>query len=192
MLKKCLLAMVLCGCQSMAHAHQWRLAAADDKNSNPGFVRGAMISYTHEPPMWAWAAERAWLNKIQLGLGAHAATWHSDSNNKRSAKAKFDLHTAAITPTATIMLYQGKHIQPYATASIGPAYLSTIQFASSHLGSHVLFQDLVGIGTRLGPHWDASVNYLHYSNAGLASHNAGCDIHWLIGIGYRSTHTTTA
>jgi hypothetical protein len=188
MFKKCLLFVLLCGWQGMLVANQWRLSGADDSASNPDQTTGAMISYLHEPTAWQWAATRPWLNRLQLGLGASVATWHSDSPNIRSAKAKKDLHTFAINPTIIATLYQGKQIQPYAIGSIGPAYLSTTQFASQHLGGHVNFQDLAGLGARFGSHWDASINYLHYSNASLASHNQGVDIHWMASIAYHTNN----
>ena len=186
MFKKYLFFILLCAWHTMLAANQWRLSGASDDTSNPSDTHGAMINYLYEPNAWQWTNKYPWPNNIQLALGASVATWHTNSQTIGTAKAKRDLHTFAITPTIIATLYQGKQIQPYAIGSIGPAYLSTTQFASQRLGGHVNFQDIVGLGARFGTHWDASINYLHYSNAELASNNQGFDIHWLASIAYHT------
>lgn len=184
MLKKYLLLLLLCTCHGALFADQMRLSAANDNNGNPDEVYGVMASYVHQPENWQWSNQQTWFNKLQVGMAYTLATWETGSPNRRSAKAKKNLHTFAFSPMATVSLYNGQRLKPYATLAIGPALLSTSQFGSQHLGSHACFQDLVGLGTRIGSQWDASINYLHYSNAGLAKHNQGVDIHWMLSIGY--------
>ena len=162
-------------------ANQWQVAAASDNNGNPE-IRGA-IAAEYVPNGWRVKRASTWLPEYRFSISGHIAHWDSRASATLS-DAKNHLTTLAITPNFIAILHQGKTARPYALVSVGPAYLSTVKFASQHLGSHFNFQDTLGLGVEIGKRWDLSLNYLHYSNAGLASHNQ-FDIHYLLRVGYR-------
>jgi hypothetical protein len=166
-------------------ANQWQVAAASDSDGNPEKIRGAIASYEYVPKGWRITRASTWLPEYRFSISGHVAHWDSRARATLSG-AKNHLTTLAITPNFVTILHQGKSLRPYALVSVGPAYLSTVKFATQHLGSHFNFQDTLGLGVEINKHWDLSLNYLHYSNAGLASHNQGVDIHYLLRLGYRT------
>ena len=166
-------------------ANQWQVAAASDNNGNPEKVRGAIAGYEHIPKGWRVQRVNTWLPEYRFSISGHIAHWDSRARSTLTG-AKNHLTTLALTPNFVAVLHQGKNVRPYALVSVGPAYLSTVKFASQHLGSHFNFQDTLGLGVELDQHWDVSLNYLHYSNASLASRNQGVDVHYLLRVGYRT------
>lgn len=63
----------------------------------------------------------------------------------------------------------------YLKFGVGAAWLSASTIQTRHLGSHLQFEDQLGVGWQWGLH-DLSLGYLHYSNAGFSHPNDGMDI----------------
>ena len=66
-------------------------------------------------------------------------------------------------------------VQPFVEAGIGLAAFSRNKIEDRELGSSVNFEDRLGIGVRFYQRHTIGIQALHYSNAGLSSHNAGIE-----------------
>lgn len=65
--------------------------------------------------------------------------------------------------------------QPYIAYNVGPSYISETEFAERSLGGHFIFNNRVSVGIRFGNNLrhELSLQYIHYSNAGIYSQNSG-------------------
>ena len=72
-------------------------------------------------------------------------------------------------------------IQPYIDYSLGLIYLSETKLATNDFGTHMQFDNRLGIGIRFGTqqHHDLNISLRHVSNAGLDEDNSGFDSHQL-------------
>lgn len=67
---------------------------------------------------------------------------------------------------------------------ISPTVLSQDVFGYRDFGILVQFTSHVGLDWEFGSHWKLGYRFQHMSNAGIASHNPGLNLH-LFGLGYR-------
>lgn len=177
----------LTGCflSIQVHADQLQVGLSNDQQGNPESIRGVLLTHSYEAKQWWWTAERNWFPGIELALNTSVGGWYTPDDTNRNGKAKKHLLTLAIGPQPSLCLYQAPRWSTYLVGSISGAYMSTTQFASQNLGSHLLFQDRIGLRAHLGEHMVTALEYVHYSNANLARPNQGIDIHWLLSVGYR-------
>lgn len=66
-------------------------------------------------------------------------------------------------------------VQPFVEAGIGLAAFSRNKIEDRKLGSSVNFEDRFGFGIRFDQRHTIGIQALHYSNAGMSSHNAGIE-----------------
>lgn len=165
-----------------AMADTLSLGISDNQQANPEKTHGAILTYAHTPNHWAWDSQRTWFNRADVAIAGSVAHWRTRGPNTIAGNHN-NLTTAAIAPELTLDIHRSHSATPYFSLSVGPAYISTTIFGDRRLGEHWLFQDIAGLGVRWAK-WRASLNYLHYSNANLCTHNAGVDIKWLLRVGY--------
>jgi len=72
---------------------------------------------------------------------------------------------------------------PYIEAGVGAAYISKTKLQGQNFGTHFQFENVIGIGFKFSD-FDLSFRYIHYSNAGFDSNNAGVDFS-MISISYK-------
>jgi len=77
-------------------------------------------------------------------------------------------------------------ILPFLEGSVGLAWGNTRHCGGHDLGSYFNFEDILGIGAYFGSRqqYDASLRFIHYSNAGLGFPNAGISIKCLATVSY--------
>lgn len=73
------------------------------------------------------------------------------------------------------LAYKGNNWQPFIALSIGPSYISDSDFVERNLGGHFIFNDRAAVGARFGRRLQhtLSLQFTHYSNAGIYTHNRG-------------------
>lgn len=73
------------------------------------------------------------------------------------------------------LVYKGENIRPYIALSVGPSYVSDSDFVERNLGGHFIFNDRAALGVYFGKNLnhELSVQFTHYSNAGIYTHNRG-------------------
>jgi lipid A 3-O-deacylase len=106
--------------------------------------------------------------------------------NSRDVSTK-SLVVVALTPMFYLKrIWAQSWIDPYIAAGVGPAYLTRKQLGDRDLGGHFGFQDLIGLGVRLGKEKKLAFSYayMHYSNAGIFKPNHGIDIKHLFSFSY--------
>lgn len=86
-----------------------------------------------------------------------------------------DVRDITIAPVLHYQFYKLKG-KPFFEISSGAAYISETLWAPYHdLSSHRLFADRIGIGYNFGK-TEISLNFFHFSNAGLNRPNPGADM----------------
>lgn len=92
------------------------------------------------------------------------------------SKDKVNTHSLSASPVLTWEFgARGAEIQPFIEAGIGLAAFSRNKIEDRKLGSSVNFEDRFGFGVRLYQRHTIGAQALHYSNAGISSHNAGIE-----------------
>jgi len=71
--------------------------------------------------------------------------------------------------------FKAGDFRPYIEAGIGGSYWTKTKIKYRNIGSHLHFEDRIGVGIRY-KNIDLNFKYLHYSNAGLKQPNNGIDI----------------
>ena len=100
--------------------------------------------------------------RIELSTGLN----QSETNN---------VHDITLAPVLHYQFYKLKW-QPFLEISSGAAYISETLWAPYHdLSSNRLFADRIGIGYTIGK-TEISLNFFHFSNAGLKRPNPGADM----------------
>lgn len=108
--------------------------------------------------------------RIELSTGLN----RSQTNNVRDI---------TLAPVLHYQFYKLKG-QPFFEISSGAAYISETLWAPYHdLSSHRLFADRIGFGYTIGK-TEVSLNFFHFSNAGLHKPNPGADM-LLIGTSFK-------
>ncbi len=166
-------------------------------NNTYAFIDGIRLGYGHGRP--------ANLNGLRLAVQKHwpvwfesslinlsglwelnFAYWYTDGDINKQHRRLYNLAIAAVL---RLLLHKRFFypIQPYIEASVGPAILSSRFLAHRDLGSKFAFQNLLGGGILFGAdqQYDFSIDYLHYSNAGISSPNDGIDVRILVSLGWR-------
>ncbi len=71
---------------------------------------------------------------------------------------------------------------PYLDAGIGLSLLSRKEIGGKQLGINFQFEDRVGLGIRFGENrqYDLGYRLVHFSNASIAKHNSGINLHLLV------------
>ena len=143
--------------------------------SNPQGVTGYDFAYNLHPDSWTW-------NNFTLDLDFNIGHWHTGAYSENN-----DITTYGIAPVLRWYFLGPKVITPFLQGSIGGAWLSSDYFGPRALGSHLLFQDMGGLGIAFGAHQNfyLTIQSLHYSNANIASHNSGFSVPCMISLGYQ-------
>lgn len=106
-------------------------------------------------------------------------------NNKHTFDEPSNTNTEMVSLSPVIRFTPKMLLQWYVDLGIGLAYFTKDEIATRYLGSHVLFEDRLGVGLLLGKkdQFEIGYRFLHYSNAYLASVNQGLNLHLLV-LGY--------
>jgi hypothetical protein len=126
------------------------------------------------------------LNSFNLGLSWDTDFLKSNTGNiQRSVRieAGVGLHKTDETEIKSILLapvlrYQlaTSGAQPFFEISVGPAHLSETLWEAHHdLSTRWTFADRIGLGYAFEK-VEFSVNFFHFSNGGLSTHNPGADM----------------
>jgi lipid A 3-O-deacylase len=85
-------------------------------------------------------------------------------------------HSVSLSPVLTYEFGSANAaVLPFVEAGIGLAVFSRNKIEERELGSSVNFEDRLGIGVRFYQRHTIGIQALHYSNAGISSHNAGIE-----------------
>jgi len=126
-----------------------------------------------------------WHN-FELLLQASAAYYDSDYEPLEPPHQN-NLWVFAVTPVVRYHFTPDGTINPFFEFGSGPGYLSTIYYENRNLGLHFTFQNMLGAGASFGQghQWSAELQILHYSNAGISTHNRGFTSPVFLSIGYQ-------
>jgi len=142
--------------------------------SEPSTLHGYQLMLNYDPQRFQWRQFNIYFD----GGFSHFTT----DTAYQSA-----INIYSIAPVVRYTFKKHGPFLPFLEFSIGLAYLNHTRFENRNLGMHFAFQDRLGIGTLLGGSNQLSVGVhaLHYSNAHLASHNAGITMPVVLDVGYR-------
>lgn len=126
------------------------------------------------------------LNSFNLGLSWDTDFFKSDEESiQRSVRieASAGLHKTDETEIKSILLapvlrYQlaTSGAQPFFEISAGPAHISETRWETNHdLSTRWMFADRIGLGYAFEK-IEFSLNFFHFSNGGLSTHNPGADM----------------
>ncbi len=134
----------------------------------PDKSRGARINY-----------QRNFYTKgiMDFRIDCSYAHWHRHSVDGKN------LQVFALGPWLQLGGQGAKKL--FFNASVAVAHKSSKQVGTRISGSKWTFQDILGVGVNITNNLALSVNYLHYSNADLATPNPGIEILPLIMVTYR-------
>lgn len=144
-------------------------------DSSPDGLGGFNIAYTLQPDTWNW-------NNFAVLMDFSYGHWSTNKYANNSV-----VNTYAIAPVVRWYFLQNPDATPFLTGSIGGSYLSNTYIGNRDLGSHFAFQDQLGFGFAFGAQKNlyTTLQYLHYSNAGLASENDGMSVPLVLTLGYQ-------
>ncbi|OGO95625.1 MAG: hypothetical protein A3F41_00595 [Coxiella sp. RIFCSPHIGHO2_12_FULL_44_14] len=115
---------------------------------------------------------------FSVNLGTSFSWWNTHSQAQLALSGFFDLY---------IWIFRTTTFSPYISWSVGgPTLLSRRWLNGVNLGSHLIFQDFLGIGVKLGKQHvvDVNLKMYHYSNGDLFVHNNGFDVPVVLSIDY--------
>lgn len=121
--------------------------------------------------------------KLHFLMDTSAAYWHAQTTTNKTLFAyalSFAFRAYFVNPTAY-------NYRPFLQIAIGPTYLSSKTFGTKEQGMKFAFQDRFGAGLEIGHQSKSiviSLQYIHYSNAGLKQPNEGFNIPFVGSIGY--------
>ena len=131
---------------------------------------------------------KRWFEEGDWFLGGHyelgAAHMESDSAVFNTTGAAPNLQAVSFTPVFRLQrnAYGSSRVAPFVEAGIGLAYLTKDRIQNdsapgADLGGHFQFENKLSAGVVFGKQqqYEASVNYFHYSNAGIEQPNDGID-----------------
>jgi len=158
----------------------WMALTGSYGQGNPDSLHGYRASYELQMNRFVWG---------QLGMYFDFSVAHF----KVSYYQHKQITTYSIAPMFRVTIIKHQIVNPYIELGIGLAGLSSTHIANRDLGANWSFQDVFGGGLLWGHnmHLDTSIRFLHYSNAGLASSNAGIDVTFLFTVGYRFNFSAT-
>jgi lipid A 3-O-deacylase len=137
---------------------------------------------------WDWHVD--WLQKSPLQLSGYwdfnVAHWLSNGDEYGKNPSIWAIGFNPIFHLQTRRPWWDL-VSPYLEGSVGVAWLTTTHIGCRDLGSHLTFEDLIGLGFRFGSRqqFDVSYHFLHYSNASFAPPNQGIDVKTLLTFAYR-------
>lgn len=78
---------------------------------------------------------------------------------------------------APVFVYEfaGQSVKPYLEAGIGVAAFSRTRLEDNNIGQAFQFEDRLGFGLRFAGGHEVGIRAIHYSNAGISSHNDGVE-----------------
>ncbi len=92
------------------------------------------------------------------------------------SKSAVNTHSFSASPVLTYEFAAGDaSCVPFVEAGIGFMWFSRNKVENRNLGSKSNFENRIGLGVRLYGRHVMGVQALHYSNAGLSSHNEGIE-----------------
>lgn len=154
------------------------LSGGYSSSEEVSFFRGA-IKFD---PEWKFFDQQSWFVSIHFDLGLIFMNSHSDTINTTGAPDSL----GAISFTPVFRLQRAPYantIAPFFEAAVGAAFFSEDQLQNPEpigleLGGTFQFEDMLSVGCKFGENqqFEASVNYLHYSNFGFYDKNDGIDI----------------
>jgi len=123
---------------------------------------------------------------LQVFAQASAAYYGSSYTPLRS-EYDDNLWVYAIAPVVRYHVSPNTAVDPFIDLSSGPGYLSTIHYENRNLGIHFTFQDMAAIGALFGEdhRFAAMIQMVHYSNAGISSHNRGLSLPLVLSASYQ-------
>lgn len=141
----------------------------------PNGIQGYNIAYTMQPDSWQWG---------NFALLLNFSYGHYFTNDYSSNSV---LNTYAIAPVIRWYFATNSIATPFLTGSVGPAYLSNTRIGDRDLGVHYSFQDQLGLGLAYGKskQFYTTLQFLHYSNAGISQHNNGMTLPVYLTLGYQ-------
>ena len=141
--------------------------------AQPSDLNGGNIAYLLQPDAWKWG-------DFSLSMNFSYGYWKTTEN-----PAHQTISIYSIAPVLRWSFFNNRIATPFLQASVGGAAMSSTEIGNRNLGSSILFQDQGGIGLAFGPKQTifATVQAMHYSNAGLSSNNGGMTIPLLFTMG---------
>jgi hypothetical protein len=146
-----------------------------DNGDEASFFRGAVKI----APEWKWFEEGDWY----LGMHFDFGLIYIDSNADVVGIVDFPDSLFGISMTPVFRLQRApfsNSISPFFEIAVGASLLSEDKLRNSEidgidLGGNFQFEDLFSIGLKFGElqQYEISLNYFHYSNAGIYDHNDG-------------------
>lgn len=141
------------------------------------FVRGAIKA----SPQWRWLTEGNWYVDMHVDLGFIYLESDADYSTTNFPDS---LEAISLTPLFRLQrIPYDNGISPFFEAGVGASYFSedTLQNGDpdgTELGGHFLFEDILSAGLRFGgsQQYELSLNYFHYSNAGIYDNNDGLNV----------------
>lgn len=119
---------------------------------------------------WSWDLGKKWHLDPRLDL---SVGWLGDNSH--------DAVIGSVGPSLAL----GREGLPVALeGGISPTFLSRTHFASKDFEPSVQFTTHVGLRWDFARHWSVGYRFEHMSNAGLAAHNPGLNMH-IFGVSYR-------
>ncbi len=132
--------------------------------------KGFMISY--ERLLYRY-------NKFfSIDLGTGIATWGCNNDS---------LYLFRIYPNFKFWLVNNNSFGLYLNVSAGaPTVLSKHYLDNRHLGSRFIFNDIIGLGIKIGKKHpvELAINFHHYSNGNLIKPNPGFDVPAIFSLSY--------
>ncbi len=125
-----------------------------------------------------WTFDHKWIAKENKYLTWQLELASSHWNNEYFA----DIDAVSLTPVFHYM-WSEKNYSIFAGGGVGVTKLSGDRLSSRQLGSKWLFEDKLVIGTEILEHHRLAISFNHYSNANLATKNAGLGI-WYLNYSY--------
>lgn len=133
------------------------------------------VKQTYEP----WLESESWALRPSTGIGV---TYWNDVNRsgyfwlKDGKLGKGKEHVWGVFGFVGFeLIYKLDGWQPYIAYNVGPSYISETEFAGRSLGGRFIFNNRVSAGLRFGKNLqhELSLQYIHYSNAGIYPQNSG-------------------
>jgi len=115
---------------------------------------------------------------VSLNAGSDLGWWSRGSQNQYSLSVFLALK---------FWPFHTQYFNPYFFYSIaGPSLISRVHFGGRILGTHMLFQDVMGVGAQFGVKRAVTVSakIWHFSNGDIFTPNPGFGIPLVISLGY--------
>jgi lipid A 3-O-deacylase len=112
---------------------------------------------------WGWDLGKEWHLQTRLDF---SAGWLGDQGDN-----------AAIGTVGPSLVLRRERLPVSLEGGISPTLLSQYDFESRNFGTYFQFTSHVGLNWDFAAHWRLGYRFQHMSNAGLASHNRGLNMH---------------